>query len=70
MSDDCKLEVSTSNIKQEEGGMCEHLPHHPLFSVQLPDYAVWIHEIIIIVLMIATSHSAEIGTNQIVMMEM
>ena len=30
----------------------------------------WIHEIIIIILMIATSHSAEIGTDQIVMVEM
>ena len=28
----------------------------------------WIHEIIVIILLIATSHSAEIGTDQIVMM--
>ena len=29
----------------------------------------WIHEIIVIILMIATSHSAEIGTDQIVTVE-
>ena len=70
MSDDCKLEVSPTNIKQDEGG-CVDIYLITLFSPCSCSITLWwIHEIIIIILMIATSHSAEIGIDQIVMVEM
>ena len=70
MSNDCKLEVSTSNIKQEEGG-CVNIYLITLFSPSsCPVTLWWIHEIIVIILMTPTSHSDEIGTDQIVMDEM
>ena len=61
--------VSTINIHQEEGG-CVNIYLITLFSLpSCPITLWWMHEIIIIVLTIATSHSAEMGTYQIVMVE-
>ena len=70
MTDNCKLEMPTSNIKQEEGGCVDSYLITLYSPSSCPITLWWIHEIIIIVLMIATSHSAEIGTDQIVMVEM
>ena len=54
---------------QEEGCVDSYLI--ALFSPSsCPIMLWWIHEIITIILMITTSHSAEIGTDQIVTVEM
>ena len=69
MTDDCKLEVATNNISRRRGCVDSYLI--TLFSSSsCPIMLWWIHEIIIIILMITTGHSAEIGTDQIVTVEM
>ena len=61
------LGANINNINREEGGGCADSYLIALFSPSsCPVTLRWIHEIVIITLMIAASHSADVGTDQIV----